>query len=76
MFFYEQDLCLLSIRGPEAAHCLFGDAGIPSRLVGYVYRKLLVSVLPISENSENRLADVDLCDTPVFMGYGSKQLFR
>ena len=44
---------------------MFGDAGIPSKLVGYVYRKLLVSVLPISENSENRLADVDLYDAPV-----------
>ena len=62
MFFYEQDLCLLSIRGPEAAHCLVGDAGIPSKLVGYVYQKLLVSVLPISEN---RLANVDLYDAPV-----------
>ena len=61
----DQDQCFLSIRGPEAAHCLVGDAGIPSKLVGCVYRKLLVSVLPISENSENRLADVDLYDAPV-----------
>ena len=57
-------ICLKGVR--RTAHCLVGDAGIPSELVGCVYRKLLVSVLPISQTSENRLADADLCDAPVY----------
>lgn len=74
--FYEQGLCILSMRGPEAAHCLFGECWyIPSKLrdtsVDNYWSLFYQSLKTLKAGWRMCMYTMHL-----LMGHGSKQLYR